>query len=113
MGQCIHRFYSQAFDGTNIISIEIPKSVVLFGSDVFEDTPCSDSSIFQPGTAVENCKIVSTVSSTTASSPTTSSPTTSVPTIVAPTTSAAVPTTTSIAVGIGISMVSVLIVCVC
>merc|ERR1711957_955626 len=108
MGQCIHRFYSQAFDGTNIISIEIPKSVVLFGSDVFEDTPCSDSSIFQPGTAVENCKIVSTVSSTT-----TSSPTTSVPTIVAPTTSAAVPTTTSIAVGIGISMVSVLIVCVC
>jgi len=45
-----------AFQYTKTVSIEIPSSVTSFGSNVFRDTPCSDSSTFQPGTMVVNCR---------------------------------------------------------
>jgi len=58
-----------AFYGTRIKSIAIPKDVVLFGSDVFTDTPCPDTTVFRPGNTVVDCQIV----------PTTSVPTTAPP----------------------------------
>ena len=60
---CIYRFYSQAFSDTNIKSINIPKSLTALRSNVFYDTPCSNSSIFQPGNTVVNLELVSAVPS--------------------------------------------------
>jgi len=72
----------EAFKSTNITSIEIPKDVKPFGQEVFSYTPCDDRTVFQPGNAVKNCKLVT--SAPTTASPTTSAPST--PTIVPPTT---------------------------
>lgn len=57
----IHRFYSQAFEDTYIKSINIPNGVTL-GVNAFGNTPCPDTSIFQPGNVVEDCQVVSEAS---------------------------------------------------
>lgn len=55
----MHCFYSQVFASTHIKSRASPKGSVQCGEDVLKDTPCPDNTVFQPGTTVVDCEIVS------------------------------------------------------
>eukprot|EP00588_Corethron_pennatum_P017940 CAMPEP_0194305798 /NCGR_PEP_ID=MMETSP0171-20130528/3146_1 /TAXON_ID=218684 /ORGANISM="Corethron pennatum, Strain L29A3" /LENGTH=227 /DNA_ID=CAMNT_0039057429 /DNA_START=101 /DNA_END=780 /DNA_ORIENTATION=+ len=71
----------RAFWESKIISINIPSSVAAFDAEnVFQDTPCDNKDVFQPGTAVENCEVVTKppTSSSTASPSSQNSPVPSV-----------------------------------